>query len=243
MKLGIFGDVHGNLPALQAVYERLKKEKCNQLVCTGDIVGYGPQPAECIDFMIEKKIASVCGNHDECALLGCKGAEMNEVARDVIEWTREVLEYKHFKWLSELPKKLTYPSGVEIVHASHVPTKKWFYIYDQESAELNFKYQKSEVSFNGHTHIPIIASHIEGFADRLRPLKSGVLCGGEQFMINVGSVGQPRDNNKKACCVTYDTKSKELEVIRISYDIKPVLEMMKELGFSSFLQNRLKKGK
>lgn len=242
MKLGIFGDVHGNLSALKAVYERLKKENCNQLVCTGDIVGYGPQPAECIDFMIEKKIPSVCGNHDECALLGIKGAEMNHVAKEVIEWTREILEHKHLKWLSELPQKLTF-AGVEVVHASHVQTKKWYYIFDKPSAELNFKYQKSEVSFNGHTHIPIIASHIEGFADRLRPLKSGTLCGGDQFMINVGSVGQPRDKNNKACCVIYDTKSRELEVIRVSYDIKPTIDLMKELGFSKFLQNRLKKGK
>ncbi|MGL4854908.1 MAG: metallophosphoesterase family protein, partial [Lentisphaeria bacterium] len=197
MKLGIFGDVHANLPALDAVYQTLKSKKCDKIVSTGDVVGYGPQPGECIDFFIENKIPCVCGNHDEYALLGLKGVDLNDQAREVIEWTRGVLEYKHYKWLAELPLKLTI-GGVDIVHASHVPTKKWFYIYNQETAEKNFQFQKSEVTFYGHTHIPIIAAHIDGFADQLRQLKSGPLYGGDKFMINVGSVGQPRDNNTTA---------------------------------------------
>lgn len=242
MKLGIFGDVHGNLPALKAVYEQLKKEQCNKIVCTGDIVGYGPFPGECIDFMIERKIDSVCGNHDEYTLIGYLGAEVNEIAGDVIDWTRDVLQHRHLKWLAELPKKMTI-AGCDLVHASHVPTKKWFYIVDQKSAEKNFEYQQSEISFNGHTHVPIIATHVEGMPVRISKLKDGIVCGGDKFMINVGSVGQPRDKNAKACCVTFDTKTKELKVIRVKYDQTPVLDLMKELGFSRYLQNRLKKGK
>jgi diadenosine tetraphosphatase ApaH/serine/threonine PP2A family protein phosphatase len=124
-----------------------------------------------------------------------------------------------------------------------VPTKKWFYIVDQKSAERNFKYQRSEISFNGHTHVPVIASYVEGLPVRINKLKSGILYGGDKFMVNVGSVGQPRDKNAKACCVTFDTKTRELTVFRVNYDQTPVLSLMKELGFSNYLQNRLKKGK
>ncbi len=241
MKLGIFGDIHANLPALEAVYATLKKEKCHKLVSTGDIVGYGPHPCECIDFMMKHKIESVCGNHDEYTLLGSKGVQINKDARAVIEWTRSIIEYKHLKWLSELPNKIKI-AGVEIIHASHIPTKKWAYLINEENISKSFEFQQSKVSFSGHTHLPMIATHIDGFDDKIRPLKSCKLYGGDKFMINVGSVGQPRDKNRKSCAVTYDTKTREIKVFRVAYDQSTVLESMKELGFSNFLINRLKKG-
>jgi predicted phosphodiesterase len=241
MKLGLFGDIHGNLPALEAVYETLKGERCNMLVSTGDVVGYGPQPCECIDFMIEKGIPTVCGNHDEYVLLGTIGSVIQPQAKYVIDWTRDVLEYRHRKWLSELPPKLKV-AGVEIVHASHVPTPKWYYIKDLASAELNFRHQASEVSFSGHTHIPTISTFLEGYPTKIKKIKSGRLFGGSKYMVGVGSVGQPRDRNNKACCLTYDTKTKEIKVFRVSYDWKSIVKLMKEYEFPLELQTRIKKG-
>ncbi len=241
MKLGIFGDIHGNLPALEAVYEVLKNERCNQLICTGDIVGYGPQPCECIDFLIDKKIDAVCGNHDEYALIGTIGSSIHSQAKEIIDWTRGLLEYRHRKWLSELPSKIAV-AGIDVVHSSHAPSPKWFYIKDKESAEVNFRYQKTQVSFSGHTHVPTLSTHMAGYPTKIKKLKNGRLYGGDQFMVGVGSVGQPRDKNNKPCCVVYDTKTKEVKVIRVNYDWKSVVKIMDEYGFSKELQMRIRKG-
>lgn len=242
MRLGIFGDIHANLPALQTVIAALKP-RCEKLFCTGDVVGYGPNPAECIELLQKHKVTTVCGNHDEYTVVGTAGTRTNPVAREVIEWTRHVLPLEHKKWLADLPMKAKAPGGVEIVHASHVPTKRWFYVVDERSAAENFRYQKAPVSFFGHTHFPMIASYSEGLPVRVNKLDKTHLIGFEKFFVNVGSVGQPRDGDPRTVAVIYDTKTCEIEPIRIAYDQKPVLNLMKKLGFSEYLIKRLEAGR
>ncbi len=243
MKVGILGDIHANLEALNACLKILvKDEGCDYVMATGDIVGYGPQPKECIERLLELGIQSVRGNHDEYTLQSSSLLTINPHARFVIEWTREQLEEKHVNYLKKLPDLID-AKDFSITHASNASTPRWSYVMDGMSAQANFQQQLHRICFNGHTHVPLIIDENEVGEIHLTNFTNGILEKNKRYLINVGSVGQPRDRDHKAATVTYDTESRELKILRVVYDIEKIQKTMKNFNFPERLIERLIEGR
>jgi len=246
MKIGIFSDIHGNLPALNVVIDFLKKKEVNTFICCGDIVGYGPYPNEVIDVLENlENFYSVCGNHD-WAVLGLEDLNrLNENARKAILWTKSVLTDDKREFLANLEMKLV-GSNFIIVHGSlNDPLEE--YVTGPDVYAKSLPKQNRRIVFSGHTHQPIYytATSTGLITPRFFIPDSPVDISGEgdlRYLINVGSVGQPRDGNPFAACVIYDTKEKKVTLYRLEYPVKEVQEKMKEVGLPQFLIDRIGEG-
>jgi diadenosine tetraphosphatase ApaH/serine/threonine PP2A family protein phosphatase len=218
MKIALISDIHANLPALQAVLGAIDELDCVRILCGGDLVGYGPHPCECVELVRERKISCVRGNHDHMMLHTGRVAKLRPDVRDSLEWTREQLGGETIQWLGQLPRSMTY-GGVEIVHASHVIRPEWQYVIDRRSVTLNFLFQGCPLAFNGHSHVPLVALHRPGERARMVELGEKCLPPGYRYMVNVGSVGQPRDRNPMAAFVTFETRDRRVVLHRVKYDV------------------------
>lgn len=240
LKYAILGDVHGNLEAMKAVLEDAGKAGAGAYLCVGDLVGYNANPAECIDMARERNLITVRGNHDHYACFNESLDDFHPLAANVIDWTRRQLSQGQVQYLRDL--KLTRAvSGFTIVHSTLDMPEKWGYVFDSLEADANFNYQSTSVCFHGHTHIPVVY-YKEGrvFKEIFSKLKVVV---GKKYFINVGSVGQPRDGDPRACYVMYDMKSKEVELRRVTYDIQTAKAKILKAGLPERLANRLDIGK
>jgi predicted phosphodiesterase len=243
MKIGLLGDIHANLEALEVCLKKLvADEGCDYVMATGDIVGYGPQPRECLERLIELEIRSVRGNHDEYTLEQTPLLAINPHARYVIEWTRTRLDEAHLKFLQRLPDIIDAPS-FSITHASNCRAPKWPYVLDESSANTNFTHQIGRVCFNGHTHIPALISQDPMGEISFNPLTNQILNPELKYLINVGSVGQPRDKSNMTCAVTYDTEKREVKIFRLNYNIAKVQKAMMDNKFPFRLITRLDEGR
>jgi predicted phosphodiesterase len=243
MKIGLLGDIHGNLEALNVCLNKLvKDEGCDYVMATGDIVGYGPQPKECIERLMELEISSVRGNHDEYVLEKTPLLAINPHAKFVIEWTRTQLDDKHVEFLRKLPDIID-ARDFAITHASNCRAPRWGYVLDENSARTNFANQTHKVCFNGHTHMPMSFSADPHGEMEIKSLENMTLNKDLRYLINVGSVGQPRDKNSLACTVTFDTETLEVKVFRLKYDIEKVQRAMLAHNFPARLISRLNEGR
>jgi predicted phosphodiesterase len=243
MKVGILGDIHANLEALNTCLTRLvKKEGCDYVMATGDVVGYGPQPKECIERLMELDIRSVRGNHDEYVTQDATQLSINPFARYVIDWTRNELEDVHMNFLKKLPDILDV-ENFSITHASNSPTPQWDYVLESNTAKANFEHQVKPLCFNGHTHLPMIISEDPHGKIGMNYFEKSVLEHGVKYLINAGSVGQPRDGNPHTGCLTYDTETREVKALRFKYNFQKVQKLMRQLGFPEQLSQRLEIGR
>ena len=243
MKVGILGDIHANLEALNVCLKKLVKEEgCDYVMATGDIVGYGPQPKECIERLIDLDIQSVRGNHDEYTLQNTPLFSINPHARYVIEWTRNELEEKHLEYLRKLPDVID-AKDFAITHASNCRAPRWTYVLDNVTAKANFEHQSHRVCFNGHTHVPLVIFEDPNNNVDITAFRDMTLDPQMRYLINVGSVGQPRDRRSEACTATYDTDSNELKIFREKYDIKIIQDLMRQKEFPERLITRLEEGR
>lgn len=244
MKIGILGDIHANLAALKAVLKELDAEGVDKIFSTGDVVGYGPFPEACIEILQEREVSTVMGNHDDYVTsFDNKRQRIHEDARMAIAWTQRVLPKECKEWLMSLPRMIEW-EGIQFVHSSHVLKPKWRYVVNPLVAVENFMMQTSHLSFNGHTHIPILATHNHGCPARVNYLKSCRLPGPDCLkLVGVGSVGQPRDGDPRAATVVYDTKTFDLKLIRAQYDYKSTQKAILEVGLPPSLAERLELGR
>jgi len=236
----IISDVHSNLDALRAVIDDINKRTPSVgILFLGDIVGYGPEPNECIEII--KDIASfpIAGNHD-WASVGLTDIEyFNPDAREAILWTQNVLRVEGSEFLKGLP--LTAEVGdIFLVHGTPKEPQDWHYLIYLEDAEENFNYFKGNICFLGHSHIPFI---IERAGDgSLRTFgKRAKIKSGSRYIINPGSVGQPRDRDPRASYAIL--KGDEVEIIRVAYPIENTQRKMKTLGLPRALIERLALGR
>jgi len=242
MKIGIFSDIHANLPAFEAVLGFLEG-KVDKYVCCGDIVGYGPYPNECV-----KKISSledvicVAGNHD-WAVLGLEDlAKFSDEARDAIKWTKNQLTAESSSFLMGLDYKLAGPNFIA-VHGSLIDPLDQ-YVKTAEDYLPSMRKQDRNILFVGHSHQPLYFRGTGGTIDfgAFIPLKPVEIISSSKYLINVGSVGQPRDGNTKAACVIYDDAAGEVVLHRIEYDVQSVRKAILEAGLPEALSERLRKG-
>jgi diadenosine tetraphosphatase ApaH/serine/threonine PP2A family protein phosphatase len=241
MRYAILGDIHGNSEALQAVLKLIKKQNIDTLLCIGDIVGYGADPGECVKLIRREKIISVAGNHDYAAAGLNDTDNFNSYAAAAVAWTKEKLSKTHLAFLAKLPLTKTIENFM-LVHAGPKSPHTWGYIRDEQSAQINIKALKQNLCFIGHSHIPITIYGNNKECEYFFKTEF-VLDSTHKYIINVGSVGQPRDNNPKACFAIYDTKVNSVRIIRIPYDIELTKKKILENGLPPTLAHRLSKGR
>lgn len=240
MKYAILSDIHGNLEALQAVLQDAKQQGCTHYVCLGDIVGYGPNPRECLQMIQELNCPTVIGNHDEYVAKDQALTGFNPMAADGIKWTRDQLNEAEKSWLRNL-KYVRTVDPFTIVHATLDLPERWAYVFDKLTAAASFNYQHTAVCFNGHTHVPIAfiwtPSGIQGgLYTRIR------IEVARKYFINCGSVGQPRDRNPKAAYVVFDLANNWIELRRVEYDIAATQKKIRAAGLPESLAKRLEQG-
>jgi predicted phosphodiesterase len=241
-RVGVISDIHGNLHALEAVLEQLQKENVDMIVCSGDVVGYGARPNECVEAIRKLKIPTIAGNHDHAALLLTDISNFNEIAKAAVLWTKRVLTEENMEFLRQLPLTLKdTANNVFYVHASPKEPGEWNYILTMGEARTNFNYFTEQVCFIGHSHQPFIIENDEGnLACPTRPEIE--LREGRRYLINVGSVGQPRDHNPRACFVIVDFEAKKLEIRRCDYDLAGAQQAIISAGLPRELAERLAHG-
>jgi predicted phosphodiesterase len=216
MKYAIIADIHSNLPALKVVLADIEIQKCTHTVCLGDIVGYYIYPKECLDIIRGMNIPCVKGNHDDYCSSDMPMDGFNLAAAEAVLWTRKQLTEDDRRWLHSLPLTMVV-SGFTLVHATLNGPHRWAYVFDKLAAASHFEHQTTPVCFFGHTHVPVAFTWDE--VVRGGTFSSFKIERGKKYFINVGSVGQPRDNNPKAACVTYDMDKQMIELRRLDYPI------------------------
>ncbi len=243
MKIGIVSDIHSNLPAIERIYNNLEKV-VDEIYSLGDIIGYGPYPNECVDFLKYFKF-SILGNHD-AAVIGLREYnDFNEYAKFAIEWTKDNLSWEYLEKLKKFPQVLEL-DDVYLVHGSlRDPLDE--YLINYYSVYANFELMEKKIAFFGHTHLA--GAFLYSEKDReiyyINFAEGGELKirKGYKYLINPGSVGQPRDGNWKASYAIYDTNLNIVEFRRVEYDLEKTQKYMQGLGFPRYLWERLQYGR
>jgi predicted phosphodiesterase len=223
MRALIISDIHANRTALEAVLNSVRE--VDQVWCLGDIVGYGPDPNECIDLLRNlPNLVCVLGNHDAAVCNQIPHEVFNLEARNAIYWTHTTLLETNLQWLCRLPDKVEV-EGFTLVHGSP-RNPVWEYLLDPNIASVNFNYFNTDSCFVGHTHLPIIYKMVDSKHPAQwtipHPNQSVALTGRQ--IINPGSVGQPRDRDPRASFGILDIGSRTWMPLRASYDIQEVQE-------------------
>jgi len=248
-RYAVFSDVHSNLAALDAFVKHSQKREVQRYLCCGDIVGYGASPGECLRRVFElclqpcsHPIAIVRGNHDHAVALD-DVSKLNEYAAEAARWTRRQLSPSEIALLESLPFVWEDPGGeFLLVHGSPYQPERWHYLFDVPDSRRAFHGFENPVCFTGHSHVPEtfridaefriktnLASHIG-----IRP--------DYRYLVNVGSVGQPRDNNPQGCYVIYDTDRGIFQRERFWYDVQQAQQSILKAGLPSILAARLSIG-
>jgi predicted phosphodiesterase len=240
MKYAIIADIHANLEAFQVVLEDIEKQKCTNVACLGDVVGYNANPKECLDTVRAMNIPCVKGNHDEFCSSDTPMEGFSPNAAEAGNWTRGKLSEDDRKWLREL-KFLRLVSNFTIVHATLDAPQRWGYVFDKLAAAASFTYQNTPVCFFGHTHVPV--AFIRDSVVRGGTYSKFRVEPGRKYFVNVGAVGQPRDGNPKAAYVIYDVDEGSIELRRLDYDIAAAQKKILAAGLPARLAERLAMGK
>lgn len=240
MRYGIFADIHGNLEALETVIKAYAKENIDQYVCAGDIVGYGSNPKKCLQLVKNLKAIVVAGNHDYAVCGLSDISHFSLPAREAVLWTKKQLVETELSYLSSLPLTITKEKFI-VVHSSLNSPLDWHYITDKSSACQSFTSQETPLCFVGHSHVPgiFLEENRQIIASPQDKIKFKI---GIKYIINVGSVGQPRDGNPKACYTVYDTETNLLEIKRMGYNLEITQEKIIKAGLPQILAERLAGG-
>lgn len=240
MRIALFGDIHANLEALEAVLDDAAGQHVADYVCMGDIVGYNADPGACLERVRLMDCPTVKGNHDEDASGSHSLENMNPVAAAALEWTRAQLSGEQRQWLRRL-RMVRQVADFTVVHSTLDQPSHWNYVTNRFDAMSNFSYQFTQICFHGHTHVPRV--YIKN--DRVQEVATDSLMieDGEKYFINVGSVGQPRDGDWRACYVIYDLERKLISFRRVEYDIAETQRKIQAAGLPEMLAERIAEGR
>ncbi len=243
MLYGIFSDIHSNIEAMTAVAQAMKSEGVQEYLCLGDLVGYYANPNEVIELIASLNCwKTVMGNHDSALLGRTPLSKFNQPAAEAITWTKTHIHPQNQRFLEDL--RLREEIGeIQLVHSSPFQSEEWHYLTSQEDLERNFRYFQGFICFFGHVHKPFIAEQKVDGSVRILEEQEYTLQKDCRYLVNVGSVGQPRDNNPKTCYVIYDSAAKRLSIRRLEYDFETTAKKTLAAGLSDFLAQRLKSGK
>jgi diadenosine tetraphosphatase ApaH/serine/threonine PP2A family protein phosphatase len=240
MRTAIFGDIHANLEAFDAVLADAEAQGVTDYVCLGDVVGYNADPVACLKRVQEMGCPTVKGNHDLDASENHSLDSMNPIAATALQWTREQLDDDQRLWLKRL-RMVRQVADYTIVHSTLDQPVHWNYVTNRFDAMSNFSYQFTQLCFHGHTHVPRI--YIKSDKVREIPAESVEIESNAKYFINVGSVGQPRDGDPRACYAIYDHDSRLVVFRRVEYDMATTQAKIIEAGLPKMLADRLSEGR
>jgi predicted phosphodiesterase len=240
MILAVISDIHANLEALEAVMRDIEKQKVDAIYCLGDVIGYGSDPIPCLDLVQSSCAVRLMGNHEFAVLGKLPMYQLNDTAKVSISWTQSQVPDRVIPRISDNPFETTI-DDLQFVHASPYEPEKWHYVLSTADSELAFRHGHKRLCFNGHSHVPMIFATGEGVIRKqaghdFQPFED------TRYLINVGSVGQPRDNDPRACYVVYDSAEEEVRFCRVEYDIAGAQRKMKQAQLPTLLINRLETG-
>jgi len=214
MSIAIISDIHSNLEALQAAFKYIDAHQIKSVYCLGDSVGYGPDPNECLSLIRDRCTMVLLGNHDYTAVNLDNLDYFNTYAREAILWTHQVLADNWKDYLKNLP--LTYSEKtLRFVHASPDHPTRWNYVLSLFEAQAQMRVYSERLCFIGHSHVPVIFGNREIYG-----MTQHEFAEDERYIINVGSVGQPRDGDARLCFVEYDEDRNAIQYIRLEYDVR-----------------------
>ena len=242
MRYAIFGDLHANLHALDAVLAEYDQQDIDVYLCTGDLVGYGAYPKECMDKVRALTSHVVAGNHDFAVCEKLTLEFFNTYAKSAVLWTREALTDEDLVYLRNLPLMDLVDDDVTLSHATIYDAHAFDYIQTQYDAHLSLQELQTTCGFVGHSHIPITFYLKDGAVSWTMEPEINV----DQYdkvLVNVGSVGQPRDENPDAAYAIFDTETRIISVKRVAYDIEGAIAAIEKNNLPRILGERLRLGK
>jgi diadenosine tetraphosphatase ApaH/serine/threonine PP2A family protein phosphatase len=232
MRLAIISDIHSNLEALTKAFEIIDQRSVDEIVCLGDIIGYGANPNECVELIRQRCGIVIKGNHENAVLNAAAAERFSDNARSAIVWTRSQLTEEHLAYFRTLPLSQL-KEDLLFVHASPCFPEEWNYIFDEDAAARSFRCFSEPLGFIGHTHVPAI------FSSQGQDFK---ITKEERFLINVGRVGQSRDRNIHLSFGLIDTDMWTYENIRSAYDVQAAVWKILKTPLPSKLGHRLLMG-
>jgi diadenosine tetraphosphatase ApaH/serine/threonine PP2A family protein phosphatase len=240
VRYAILSDIHGNLEALDAVLADAAS-RADDILCLGDIVGYGADPLACIERVAERARAVVAGNHEH-GVAGLLDLDwFNDRARAAAEWTRRRLDGDHLAWLATRPL-VAETDDATLVHASPARPAEWDYLVSAEEGYDAFPAFATRVCFVGHSHRPGAWS-VGSSGREYEPGATEIeLERGRRYLVNVGSVGQPRDGDPRAAYALWDVAGRRVTIERVPYDLATARRKILGAGLPRFLAERLSIG-
>ena len=243
MRYAIIADIHANLAAFQAVLDDIEHQGGgDEIWCLGDVVGYGPEPHECIELLRRHRHVCVAGNHDWGAIGKISTADFNPDAAFACQWTSQQLSPEDTRYLENLPLAVD-KDIFTLVHGS--PREPiWEYVISPSIARENFSFFQSPYCLVGHSHVPLVFKE-EGDTCTFSRLVDniGLALGKSRLILNPGGVGQPRDGDPRASYAIYDSDTRMLRLHRIPYDIAATQDKMMAKGLPVRLAVRLQYGR
>ena len=242
MLYAIIADIHANLNAFEAILDDIEgRGGVDELWCLGDIVGYGPDPHECIELLRQYKHVCVAGNHDWAAIGRVSTTDFNPDAALACQWTAAQLTQRDIRYLEKLPLEID-KASFKLVHGS--PREPiWEYVISTSIAQENFNFFRSPYCLVGHSHVPFVFREEDGSCTSSRLVDNvGLAVGESRLILNPGAVGQPRDGDSRASYAIYDSESRMVRLHRIPYDIIITQDRMMERGLPIRLAVRLQHG-
>jgi len=242
MRYALISDVHGNLEALQVVLHHIDMERPDRLVCLGDLVGYGADPEKCIDIVRERTELVVAGNHDWAAIGKTDISYFNPYAQAAVLWTQKRLGNFHRRYLEKLPLILQ-EEELLFVHSTPERPEEWNYVFSRVQAAYYLARLSHRLCFIGHSHIPVAFVFRGGEVALVTGPSFRISIEPDlRYLINIGSVGQPRDGDNRASYAVVDLAEQVVEVKRVPYDIPTAQRKILKAGLPEVLAERLAYG-
>lgn len=237
MRYAVFADIHGNLEALQAATAYTQKQHLSHFLILGDSIGYGVNPNECLEWALQYATYHVLGNHEAAILHENIRWEFTDWARVAIDWTAEKLHEGLAAKIKGLPY-MQIQDTLTLAHGTiHVP-ERFDYLLDPSEAHKSFLAMQTRVGFVGHSHIPCVFTEK---SQESRHLSEGMLQlrKDERYLLNPGSIGQPRDRDTRLSFGIFDADELTFEIVRLPYDNKTAAQKIRKEGLPRFLADRL----
>jgi diadenosine tetraphosphatase ApaH/serine/threonine PP2A family protein phosphatase len=240
VRYAVVSDIHGNLEALRAVLADAAP-RADDVLCLGDVVGYGADPSACVEMIGARAGAVVAGNHERAVTGGMSLSWFNRYARAAAEWTRTQLDTDCASYLTALPLTVEVDDAT-LVHASPRQPDEWEYLVSDEDGWQAFDAFATRLCFVGHSHVPAMWSLGSSGPDYERGDVDIRLDAGRRYIVNVGSVGQPRDRDPRAAYALWDVEARRVSIRRVAYDVAGARAKIEAAGLPRFLSERLAAG-
>ena len=241
MRIAVLSDIHSNLHALEAVLTDIEGEAPDEIWCLGDVVGYGPRPNECVDIVRERSAIVLVGNHDLAAIGKLDTSDFGPLAAESARWTERALGAAQADWLRTLEPAAT-RAGLELYHGS-ARDPVWEYVLSEEVALENLELTSAPIVLVGHSHLALAISWDGKRLDGgLAPAGTELGTSEARWLINPGSVGQPRDSDARAAWLLIDIATGRAAFRRVPYPIEETQAEMRAAGLPEDLATRLARG-